>query len=164
MLIAHLCVMILFRSLQDSSIWLSGADVNQAKDEFKDLLSCHVYHSTIGVFHQPVGRVFTYYTFCALSNIIFDCSPFVADRHKRKTPWHTALKSTIVMLSLCIVQSLLYFGFFVLWSYAHLARISNSRLILWYSRYSSTSTNKNTPNPIKNTIWLFLINYLNDLR
>ena len=34
-------------------------DVNQAKDEFEDYLCCLVYHSTIGVFHQPVGRFFT---------------------------------------------------------------------------------------------------------
>jgi len=53
-LIAFVC----FSNLQNSSR-LSGSDVNQAKDEFEDHLACRVYHSTTGVFHQPVGRVFT---------------------------------------------------------------------------------------------------------
>ena len=48
---------LLFSNLQNSSR-LSGPDVNQAKDEFEDHLACLVYHSTTGVFHQPVGRIF----------------------------------------------------------------------------------------------------------
>ena len=66
--------MLLFPSLQNSSR-LSGADLNQAKDEFEDHLSCLVYHSTIGVFHQPVGRDFSTSQVCPFSaqiNAVFD--------------------------------------------------------------------------------------------
>ena len=49
---------LMFPSLQNSSR-LSGAKVNNAKDEFEDHLACLLYHSTVGVFHQPVGRYFT---------------------------------------------------------------------------------------------------------
>ena len=49
---------LLFSSLQNSSR-LSASDASQAKDECEDNLSCLVYHSTIGVFRQPVGRDFT---------------------------------------------------------------------------------------------------------
>ena len=95
--VALIAFVLLFPSLQNSSR-LSASDVSQAKDEGGDNLSCLVYHSTIGVFRQPVGRDFTPQT-CPFSKL----KRFLMTGHflrKRETPRCPVLNSSTTMPSL----------------------------------------------------------------
>ena len=88
---------LMFPSLQNSSR-LSGAEVNNAKDEFEDHSACLLYHSTVSVFHQPVGGYFTSQS-CPFSKLM-RFSMIGLFLRKRETSRCPVLDSTSMMPSL----------------------------------------------------------------